>query len=64
MLHIEGQCLGIATLSDQMSRIQSHVLVQNLVVLVGSGGTARKRPGQQGQAVTRDHGFVWDVKGT
>lgn len=37
MLHIEGQCLGIATLSDQMSCIQSHVLVQNLVVLFGSG---------------------------
>lgn len=33
MLHIQGQCLGIATLSDQMSCIQSHVLVQNLVVL-------------------------------
>lgn len=40
MLHIEGQCLGIATFSDQMSRIQSHILVQNLVVLFGSGGTA------------------------
>lgn len=58
MLHIEGQSLGIATLSDQMSCIQSHVLVQNLVVLFGSGGTAWKRLGQQEQAVTRQHGFV------
>lgn len=33
MLHIQGQRLAIATFSDQVSRIQSHVLVQNLVVL-------------------------------
>lgn len=35
MLYIEGQCLGIAAFSDQMSCIQSHILVQNLVVLFG-----------------------------
>lgn len=33
VLHIQGQCLGTVTLSDQVSCIQSHVLVQNLVVL-------------------------------
>lgn len=33
MLHVQGQRLGVATLSDQVRRIQSHVLVQNLVVL-------------------------------
>jgi hypothetical protein len=42
MLHIEGQCLGTATLPDQVSRIQSHVLVQNLVVLFGGGGIVGK----------------------
>lgn len=45
VLHIQGQCLGIATLSDQMRRIQSHVLVQNLVVL--SRGW-RKNMGEDG----------------
>lgn len=59
MLHIEGQCLGIATFSDQMSCIQSHILVQNFVVLFGSGGTAWDQGwDQQQQAVTRDHGCV------
>lgn len=43
MLHIEGQCLGIAALSDQVSGIQSHVLVQNLVVLWG--GEQKHGPG-------------------
>lgn len=33
MLHVQGQCLGIATLPDQVSCIQCHVFVQNLVVL-------------------------------
>lgn len=27
VLHIQGQCLGVATLSDQVSCIQGHVLV-------------------------------------
>lgn len=49
VLHIQGQCLGIATLSDQMSRIQSHILVQNLVVL--SGGW-RKNIGEDGISKT------------
>lgn len=33
MLHIQGQCLGTATLLDQVRCIQSHILVQDLVVL-------------------------------
>lgn len=41
MLHIQGQGLGTVALSDQVSRIQSHVFVQNLVVLAGEGGESR-----------------------
>lgn len=45
VLHIQGQCLGTVTLSDQVSRIQSHVLVQNLVVLSRGEGKAVKGGG-------------------
>lgn len=51
MLHIQGQRLGAATLSDQMSCIQSHVLVQNLVVLSGWWGKHGRGWDQQDQMV-------------
>ena len=57
MLHIQGQRLGIVALSDQVSRIQSHVLVQNLVVLFqgcrkSKGRLGSVRPGSEGRVVT------------
>ena len=48
MLHVQGQCLGIATLPDQVSCIQCHVFVQNLVVLFEGCRKSRGSP-----AVTR-----------
>lgn len=50
VLHVQGQCLGIVTLSDQVSCIQSHVLVQNLVVLFQGW---RKSKGEVGVSKTR-----------
>ena len=57
MLHIQGQCLAIVTLSDQVSRIQSHILVQNLVVLSrgwrkSMGKLGSVRAGSEGGVVT------------
>lgn len=50
MLHVQGQCLGIATLPDQVSCIQCHVFVQNLVVLFEGCRKSRGRLGSD-QAV-------------
>lgn len=47
MLHVQGQCLAIATLSDQVSRIQSHIFVQNLVVLSQRWRKSMKEVGHQ-----------------
>lgn len=63
VLHIQGQGLGTVALSDQVSCIQSHVLVQNLVVLFqgwrrSTGEVGSVRPGSEGGVVTRGCGFA------